>query len=96
MLSCAPIEPSGHDETLFCIEVQKGDYPSFLQKIKEHDCVVIEKANPDKHEFSAVLVKFDGYLVDNELIIAEFLSAFDDYALKVTLLGTIGKTPEYS
>ncbi|MFV0321229.1 MAG: chorismate mutase [Alphaproteobacteria bacterium] len=95
VLSCATIEPSGHDETLFCIEVLKGDYGSFLQKIAMQDCVLIEKADPDKHKFSAALVKFDGYLVDNETIIAEFLSAFSDYEFKVTLLGTIGKTPEY-
>lgn len=95
VLSCASIEPSGYDETLFCIEVLEGDYAQFLQDIQKQDCVVIEKANPDKHEFSAILVKFNGYLAEDQTIITALLSAFNDYKLKITMLGTIGKTPEY-
>lgn len=95
VLSCAKLEPSGHDETLFCIEVLEGDYGQFLSDITSQSCEIIEYAEPQKHDFSACLVKFNGYLVQNDSIISQFQEKLSTYKLKITLLGTIGKTPEY-
>ncbi len=97
-LSCAQPEASGYDESLYCIEVKTSPeaYQKFMFTLSKEGYEIIERGEVGKHDFSAALIKFDGYLEENHPKILKFKEKFKAYQIQMTWLGTVGKTPQYT
>lgn len=95
-LSCAQPENSGHDESIYCIEIAPEAYADFLHFMSKQSAYeIIEMAEPNIHDFSAVLIKVDGYKGDDHPEILALKQALSPFKASVFWLGIVGKIPPY-
>ncbi len=92
-LSCAQLEDSGYDDSIYCIEVDDESYTDFLDFMKESQYEIIEMADPQCHDFSAILIKIDGYKKDDHPEILIFKNSIEKFGAHIFWLGTVGKIP---